>query len=812
MHKKQKLKTRKLPRNAIEELKCQAKFKWLEILGDLAPQLAEAIENAGNPVPCPVHGRTDQFRFYDDVAETGGGVCNSCKPKSDGLAVLMWFNDWTFPQAVEAVSTWLNKNGANLSAPLRPTGGATASVDPTVKKMLDKISEGLIRDTGCIAEYLQSQGLSGKVPDVIKLHPNLPFYEDTKLVGYFPTMVAPLQRLDGQIVAYQLVYLHPEEQGEYPVRCPKILTPRLWEGAQWGAAIRLGEIGEVLGIAGGLETALAIQDSTGMPVWAAGPNKNLEAIALPKEVKTVYIWPHHGRIGWEQGAVLNLKQRLLMEGYEVFVVTPPEAKTDWRGVLAQKGKDALCEAWLNAKSCKLDSEPDNDPDDSPCASDEGEKDIERIIAELNQKHFVVNIGGRTCIANLDYDPQMQREDLSFSTPADFRLRYSNRKLNDTYIADTWLESPHRAQYKGVIFAPGKTVPGYFNLFKGFPVEPVPGDCSLFWTHLRENICSGNIEHFHFVKGWMAHAIQRPQELPGTAIVLRGQQGTGKGIFVEMFGKLFGNHFLTVYNLEQVTGRFNSHIKNVLLLHANEVVCKDDKVGEGVLKGLITDPTVPIEYKGKDIITVPNFKRLIFATNEDWAAPLGMDDRRYLVLDVNPARKEDGAYFKAIIEQMKNRGLEALMYELQTEDLSNFDVRSIPFSKSNFEQKLYTAPPIVQWWYETLVDGCNSDGYSEESWCLEVAHDKLFGLFVDWCNRARKHPATPIEFGRKLRNLLPGIELRETRRTVPASALCENQKGKGRTRSYVFPELQVCREAFQRFSKTGSEIWEEYQEA
>lgn len=796
----------------IRELKSRAKGRWLEIFLALAPELREAIERPGKHVPCPVHGGKDGFRFFDDAAQTGGGICNTCGPKPDGFAVLQWVNDWDFPQAARAVSDWLDKNAGEVLVPSCVAKGTWGEVDPKAKDILDRIARELVRDTGRLEEYLQSRGLSGKVPEVIRFHPELEFREGKERRGYFPAMVIPLQRLDGQIVAYLRVYLHPEGLGKAPVGNPKKLTCAIWKGASRGAAIRLGEIGEILGVAEGVETALAVQESTGMPVWAAGSAGNLEAIEIPEEVRTVFVWCDHDASGRGKRAAFSLTERLLTEGFEVFVVTPPRVGTDWLDVLNQEGKDGLCQAWLNAECFELSGKIDDGPEDSPGTSDNAESDIKEIIEELNQKHAVVNVGGKTSIANLDYDPLMEREELSFSTSADFRLRYRNRKVGDKIIADIWLESPDRLQYDGLTFSPGETVPGFYNLFNGFPIPPVEGDCSLFWGHLRDNICSGNTDHFAYVKRWMSHAIQRPKELPGTAIVLRGQQGTGKGVFVETFGKLFGNHFLTVYNLEQVTGRFNSHLKNVLLLHANEVVCKGDKVGEGVLKGMITDPTVPIEYKGRDIITVPNFKRLIFATNEDWAAPLGMDDRRYLVLDVSSKRKEDSAYFKAILDQMENRGLEALMHDLLTEDLSDFDVRSIPFSESNFEQKLYNAEPVAQWLYGMLCDGCNSLGCLTDTWRTEVSHDELFALYAAWCRESHLSPGSRIHFGRKWPKLLPGVKITNSRLTVACPDVSGNETTKVRKRFYLFPELQVCREAFQRYAKSGPEIWPEAQEA
>ena len=48
------------------------------------------------------------------------------------------------------------------------------------------------------------------------------------------------------------------------------------------------------------------------------------------------------------------------------------------------------------------------------------------ITELNEKHFVTRIGGKTIVVNEDYDPAMERQILTYSSPTDFKNFYSNR--------------------------------------------------------------------------------------------------------------------------------------------------------------------------------------------------------------------------------------------------------------------------------------------------------------------------------------------------------------------------------------------------
>ena len=794
----------------LAQLKALMMGLWLYLLLDLAPQLEDAIHNLGRHVPCPFHGGKDGFRLFSDAAETGGGVCNTCGSFADGIALLRKANGWTMGQTLEAISAWHTKNRNLKPAEKAPSKGP--GIDPQAKKILDGIANGFEDDPGRVAEYLRSRGLLGDVPEVLKLHQGLPLYEDGTCVDTLPAMVAPYQRLDGQVVGYQRTYLDPEGPGKARVANAKKNTGPLWKGAIAGALIRLGEVGGVLGIAEGIETALAVQQATGITVWAAGSAGGMETAEIPQEIKTLYIWADNDKNGRGEKTALKLAERLLKEGRTVYVAIPQQPGCDWLDVLNQQGEGAVREGMEEAVCYEL---AENEADFSAQVTGVGEscegKDADQIIDELNRHHFVVNVGGKVCIANLFYDPQMEREDLTLSSVQDFKYRYSNRFFDpDTTIAELWWSSPRRRQYHSIVFMPGQDVAGYFNLFRGFPIEPIPGDCSLYWQHTRDHVCDGNEEHYRFVRRWMAHSIQHPQQLPGTAIVLRGLQGTGKGVFVENFGALFGIHYVSVYRLDQVTGRFNSHLKNVLLLHANEATCRNDKVGEGVLKGLITDPYVPVEHKGKDIINLRNYKRIIVATNEEWAVPMGMDDRRYLVVDVNPAKKENKAYFRAIEEQMASGGLQALMYDLLTEDLSDFDVRTVPFSPSNFGQKLHSAAPIIQWWYDALCDGRTvgvASGASPDGWNLHPTHEQLFQAYANWCRESRLTPQSKPMFGRAFRKLLPGLTVGESRRVVGSGQAGWGEEVR-RQRCYILPTLQECREAFQRYSKSGPEIWPE----
>jgi putative DNA primase/helicase len=56
-----------------------------------------------------------------------------------------------------------------------------------------------------------------------------------------------------------------------------------------GGAIRLFASGPVLGVAEGTETALAVHQRTGMPVWSAVSANLLARLELPRETSLVVV-------------------------------------------------------------------------------------------------------------------------------------------------------------------------------------------------------------------------------------------------------------------------------------------------------------------------------------------------------------------------------------------------------------------------------------------------------------------------------------------------------------------------------------------
>ena len=406
-----------------------------------------------------------------------------------------------------------------------------------------------------------------------------------------------------------------------------------------------------------------------------------------------------------------------------------------------------------------------------------------VLAELNARHFAVTVNGHFYVVAEEFDVVNGRHALSYSKSNDFELRYANRpKINSKTIARHWLESPERREYAGIVFSPGADPPPqYYNLWRGFAVVPANGDCSLYLRHILDNVCRGDHAVFGYVIGWMADAVQNPTRRPGTALVLRGKQGTGKGTMMKWFGALFGQHYLHVNSAAQILGQFNAILRDALVVFADEAFWAGDKSHEGAFKRLITEDTLVIEAKFQPAAVTPNYVRLVVASNHEWVVPAGLEERRVVVLDVSEARMQDHAYFAAIEQQMTAGGLAALLKHLQGLDVGAVDLRTLPVTAALIDQKLHSLEDVLAWWASRLWEPTywlrnesNPEGF--------VTNEQLYTNYECWTEgHARRRKLTPIQFGMQIAKVLPQLK--------------KDHRGAGRGR--LVPPLAEARADFER---------------
>ena len=429
----------------------------------------------------------------------------------------------------------------------------------------------------------------------------------------------------------------------------------------------------------------------------------------------------------------------------------------------------------------------------------------QAFAEMNKRHAVVTIGGRTKVATFKPGGEVD-----FGGEGDLHSLYANRFLTDengkrVSLSRAWMASGHRRTYaNGIVFAPGEDAPGgTLNLWKGWRVEPdANADCSLYLAHLRDVVCQGDEAAFDYLVKYLAHIVQRPAEKPGVAIVLRGGKGVGKDTVAAYFSEIVGHaHAPVISQNEQLTGRFNSHLQTALFVRVEEAVWAGSRRDEGALKSLITAPEMTIERKGVDIVQARSFVRVFISANAEWAVPASADERRFFVLNLDQP-KEGPAYFEALYREMRGRGPGALLHMLREVDLSSFDVRAVPSTQGLTDQKIASLRNVERWWFERLHEGrlltsATFEGRDWEESPAYVDRDFLRDDYELWMRdkRFQGEPVDLRQFGIVLRRLCSGVEAKRPR---------ENGV---RTWKYALPDLGTCRQLFVEWM--GSPVaWEE----
>jgi Family of unknown function (DUF5906)/Primase C terminal 2 (PriCT-2) len=434
------------------------------------------------------------------------------------------------------------------------------------------------------------------------------------------------------------------------------------------------------------------------------------------------------------------------------------------------------------------------------------------IAELNQQYFVAIYGRKVSVFRENVDVSTGEIRVEPFHVADFRTWFMNRSVNvptkdggtkSVPLADHWLKHPARRQFEGVVFAPGKDLPGHYNLWRGFAVQPKPGDWRLMRKHLLFVICRGDRRLYRYLLNWMANAVQNPGHPAEVAVVLRGGRGAGKGMLARSFGQLFGQHFRHIAQARHLTGNFNAHLENCVVLFVDEGYWAGDKQGEGVLKSLVTEPTLTIERKGFDSVQVANCLHIVVASNNEWVVPAGPDERRFFVLDVDDSRNQEQAYFDPLYKETDHGGKEAMLHDLQRRDLTHFNIRKVPQTKALAEQKQQSMDPHHKWFFEKLVAG-------------DLMSGKQVNLFPAWgpVTKAALHDdyvesvkiigasrrSTETELGTFLKKMLPP--------GFPKTSKPWNSALNRQAPTWEFPPLDDCRKQFEKLHKLEGKIdWE-----
>lgn len=166
-----------------------------------------------------------------------------------------------------------------------------------------------------------------------------------------------------------------------------------------------------------------------------------------------------------------------------------------------------------------------------------------VLEEINRTFTHVTIGGKHKVVSLK--PSQTGgvshvfEDLSqFQHYFHHKPRVARKLAGSAWLS--WSGKNYKPGGVGFYPVPDKCPDDVFNLYEGLALEPIEGDCTVYLNHLLQVVCAGNEEAYQYLIQWMAHIIQKPDEKPSVAIVMKSVPGTGKAQRLNRCCKYWGS--------------------------------------------------------------------------------------------------------------------------------------------------------------------------------------------------------------------------------------------------------------------------------
>jgi putative DNA primase/helicase len=186
-----------------------------------------------------------------------------------------------------------------------------------------------------VAQYLESRGIHlDSWPEALRYHSVLDYWHDGRLMGRHPAMLGAVTDATGKLVSVHRTYLTKDgRKADLPI--VKKLTGCSARLA--GCSIKLYQPAriqglEYIGVAEGIETALACFAASGTPTVSAISAQGMERYQWPEGVKNLIIYADNDLSQVGQRAADGLARRASKAELPVRVLTPPHAGTDWADV------------------------------------------------------------------------------------------------------------------------------------------------------------------------------------------------------------------------------------------------------------------------------------------------------------------------------------------------------------------------------------------------------------------------------------------------------------------------------------------------
>ncbi len=269
--------------------------------------------------------------------------------------------------------------------------------------------------------------------------------------------------------------------------------------------------------------------------------------------------------------------------------------------------------------------------------------------------------------------------------------------------------------------------------KAVPIGSVPVTIEKILRHITVDT-----ETYDRFLNWLAFIFQTRTK-SGTAWILHGCPGTGKGVFFNsVLAPIFGREYCVTKLMGDLKSNFNGYMETAIFINVDETrsisVGIDATRVMGAVKNWITEPVMSIEAKQQNQRMSRSYINFIFTTNDLDSLPIEAGDRRF---NVAPRQETPIKLSAQEIEEFLPLELQAFAGFLLQYEVDAKQVRTplINDAKEALRKATLTSidefcTAIREGYLEYFVDGV------DEPTTLYAEKDRFKGFVEQWLADAR----------------------------------------------------------------------------
>ena len=335
----------------------------------------------------------------------------------------------------------------------------------------------------------------------------------------------------------------------------------------------------------------------------------------------------------------------------------------------------------------------------------------------------------------------------------------------------WIKDPTIRTFWEMVFAPPPLLApaSCYNIWNGFAVEraTTPSPPSVDWGSLpgvrmlvdfRERLLGPAVAKY--VLDFEAQMYQFPAKKTGVALVLKGEEGTGKSLLLELHRDMMGrDKFLqTATPATTLYGRFNRPREGRVLIVINEASGSDNFAANDVIKDMITCDEFQSEGKGTNSYTMGCHARFVFTTNNENVLRVNPDSRRYVVVETSSALKGNTEFFVSLARAHADPEVRVAFYRyLMARDIGGVDwINDRPITESFRQMVVQNLPYEHQYFKSLVLKEYHEKRLAErvDSPMVKLTIETLYDGFVAWLSSNHvRYETTRNKFGLRLTKLV-----------------------------------------------------------